>query len=209
NDQLRELFIRFDGLAAVDGSARFGFGDAQAIATLSGPIEVRLASEQPSQATLEVHLRPLSGVSATESKSLASTISSSLVPSLILTQNPRTLVQLAIQTISSATWRDGLVASMINASSLAFISAGSVPMKGVVCAVAVGRISSFILDPSDAETTSLSAGGCFAFLVTDSDTTCVWTNWRSLSQGGFDEKELVQARDLARTAAKKVALGIK
>ncbi|KAK0476703.1 exosome component Rrp46 [Armillaria novae-zelandiae] len=175
NNDLRDLSVDFDDLARVDGSARFGFGPENiALASLSGPIEVRLSAENPSKATLDVHLRPLSNVSATESKSLASAIASALTPSLLLTQNPRTLVQLVVQALSlpPKAWQDGLTAAMINASTLAFLNAASIPMKGIVCAVTVGRL-------------------------------CVWTNWRSFS-GGFEETDLVQARNIASESAREV-----
>ncbi|ESK86128.1 exosome component 5 [Moniliophthora roreri MCA 2997] len=214
---IRDPTLSFDNLARVDGSARFGFGpNAQALVSLSGPIEVRLAAEQASQATLEVHLRPVANVPATESKSLSSSLASILAPSLILTQNPRTLIQLVVQTLIPAPkWKDGLFASIINASTLSLLNSGSVPMKGVICAVALGRLGElrYVVDPSDEEVEKMDGGGCFAFMFSDvlgsseSDTgsTCVWSNWRSWgAKGGFDEQEIIQTRELAREAAKDV-----
>ncbi|PPQ96286.1 hypothetical protein CVT26_005646 [Gymnopilus dilepis] len=214
NAELRPLSISYDGLARVDGSARFAFGDTSALASLSGPIEVRLAVEQPSKATFEVSVRPLSNVPATEAKALAATIRASLEPSLILTKNPRTLVQLVVQSLSwprSATWKEGLSAAAINASSLAFLNASSVPMRGVVAAVPVGRLSdgTLILDPSDEELHSMSGGGAFAFVFADgvglggSNSDCVWTSWKSTA-GKYDEDELLKARELARMGAEAV-----
>ncbi|KAK0195139.1 hypothetical protein F5146DRAFT_1132552 [Armillaria mellea] len=144
NNDLRDFSLDFDNLARVDGSARFGFGKSTA--------KFRLCAENPSKAMLDVH--------ATESKSLASDIASALTPSLILTLNPRTLVQLVVQALSlpPKTWKDGLTAAMINVSTLAFLNASSIPMK-VVCAVTVGRLASenqFIVDPSGEE----AAFGC-------------------------------------------------
>lgn len=37
-------------------------GDTKALASLSGPMEVRLAAEQANKATFEVFFRPLSGI---------------------------------------------------------------------------------------------------------------------------------------------------
>lgn len=195
---------------------RHSIGDTQALASISGPIEVRLAAELPSQATFEVHIRPLSNVSATDSKSLASTIRSLFTPSLILTTNPRSLIQLVIQCLSnprSATWKEDVTAAMINASTLAFLNAGSIPLRGVVCAIPVGRISvnsvtTLIIDPGDTELPLLTGGGCFCFMFAHgirphSDLECVWTNWKS-SSGIFDEEELSLARELAKTAARNL-----
>ncbi|KAJ7162900.1 exosome component Rrp46 [Mycena filopes] len=208
----RVLNVTLDGLARVDGSARFGFGDTVALASVSGPIEVRLAAENPSASTFEVLLRPLSNVPATQSKSLAATIRVALIPSLILSQNPRTLIQLVIQALSPRTIaksQDALVAAMINASTLALLNAGSIPMKGVVCAVAVGRIKSvLVVDPDEEEEGAVDASGCFAFSFGDGadDARCVWTNWKSARS--FDERELAQAKLLASTAARLVWLHI-
>ncbi|KAJ7166303.1 exosome component Rrp46 [Mycena crocata] len=210
-NELRALKTTLDGLARVDGSARFGFGDTVALASVSGPIEVRLAAENPSLSTFEVLLRPLSNVPGTQSKSLAATIRSALVPSLVLSQNPRALIQLVIQSLSQprSKFQDGLVSAMINASTLALLSAGSIPMKGVVCAVAIGRIkSTLVVDPSDDEETALDASGCFAFSFADGvdDARCVWTNWKS--SRSFDEAELAQCKALASISAKSVWLHI-
>ncbi|KAF8957588.1 exosome component Rrp46 [Flammula alnicola] len=213
-DELRALKISYDGLARVDGSATFGFGDTAALASVSGPIEVRLAAELPSKATFEVLVRPLSNVPATESKSLAATMRSSLEPSLILTKNPRTLVQLVIQSLSSPRmllWKDSLSAAMVNASSVAFLKASSVPMRGVVTAVAVGQLPDgrLVVDPSEDESESLKAGGSFAFMFADelglmnSNSDCVWSSWKSTS-GSYGENELFEARELARSGAKAV-----
>ncbi|KAJ7101531.1 exosome component Rrp46 [Mycena belliarum] len=207
----RPMRITLDGLARVDGSARFGFGDTAALSSVSGPIEVRLAAENPSLSTFEVLLRPLSNVPATQSKSLAATIRSALVPSLILSQNPRTLIQLVIQALTPVRSKsqDALVSAMINASTLALLNAGSIPMKGVVCAVAIGRIkSTLIVDPSEDEEPFLDASGCFAFSFGNgaNDARCVWTNWTT--SGSFDEAELTNCKRLAAAATRSVWLEI-
>jgi hypothetical protein len=80
---------QYEQLERVDGSARFGFGlfihatfslfiptkivwtgtnAKAALSSTSGPLEVRLATENPSHATFEMQLRPLSKVPGTQSK---------------------------------------------------------------------------------------------------------------------------------------------
>ncbi|EJD01467.1 uncharacterized protein FOMMEDRAFT_69260, partial [Fomitiporia mediterranea MF3/22] len=190
----RDVVISFDGLSGVDGSARFGFGQTKALASVSGPIEVRLAVEQASKATFEVIARPLAGLPGTESKALASALRSALLPSMILTNNPRTLVQLVAQSLTPSTTttsnRSGqlgsvnsksfrtspaLVAAHINAASLALLNASSIPLRGVVCAASVGRVrrnpdndsdsALLVVDPSEDELHSLDGIGAFAFLI--------------------------------------------
>jgi len=215
---MRPLHLSYEHLARTDGSARFGFGpNPHALASVSGPIEVRLAAELPSQATFEVYVRPLSNVPATEAKALASIVKSALSPSLILLRNPRTLVQLIVQALSPSRGRgdgsgSGMVAAMINAATLAFLDAGSVPMKGIICAVAVGRRvgGELVVDPSEDED-EVEAAGCFAFLVTrnlgnqGTTASCVHTSWTEggVGSSGFDY--LVRATELAKGAALVIA----
>jgi exosome complex component RRP46 len=241
---LRHISINFPGLARVDGSAFFSFGGSpagpsvsgstpstptatatSAIASLTGPAEVRLASEHPSQLTFDVLLRPFGGVPATESKALAANVRHVLGTSLIWGMNPRTLVQMVVQVLGS-NWSgegkrcgvDAVMATAVNAGMLALMNAGSVPLKGVICAVAVGRRLSdgvLVLDPGEDEEEGLSAGGCFAFLFSslsgEADVVgrCVWTNWRAVGKTRFDERTLGDARKLANRAAGEVYLAMK
>ena len=184
-------------------------GDTAALASISGPIEVRLASELPSKAMFEVILRPLTNVPATDSKALAATIRTSLEPSLILSSNPRTLIQLVIQSLRhghNSKWRDSLTAAMINASCLALLNSGSIHMRGVVTAVAVGRLpdGTLVVDPDEEEEESLGGGGCFAFMFAGGlekrNSDCVWSGWKSMS-GTYDENEFFRARELAKDTA--------
>ncbi|PCH35154.1 hypothetical protein WOLCODRAFT_59370, partial [Wolfiporia cocos MD-104 SS10] len=170
----RPLTIVYEGLDRVDGSARFGFGETKALTSVSGPIEVRAALEQPSQATLDVHVRPLASLPGTDAKALAATLKALLTPALFLAHHPRSLVQLVAQAICSngaraGSWRSTLIAALINASCAALLNAASVPMRGVVCAVAVGRRGdTLLLDPAEEEFSDLLGSGCFAFLFSSS-----------------------------------------
>ncbi|KAF8638318.1 hypothetical protein AX17_002338 [Amanita inopinata Kibby_2008] len=219
--QTRPIQIAFDGLARVDGSARFAFGKTAALASVSGPIEARLSAENPSQATFQVHLRPLSGVPATDARSIASSIRAALTPSLVLTQNPRALVQLTLQPLSLSqlpnpgTSMGGvgsdhtLPAALINASTLALINAGSIPMRGTVVAVSVGLSAStgqLIIDPDEEQQLELTAAGCFAFLFADDDIHCVWTSWKDVAKSARPVKDgdISQARQLACAAARNI-----
>ncbi|KZS96455.1 hypothetical protein SISNIDRAFT_407635 [Sistotremastrum niveocremeum HHB9708] len=222
---MRPVTIHFERLDRVDGSARFGFGDTTVLASVSGPIEVRLAAELASKATFEVTVRPLSGIPGTESKSLASSIRSLLSPIFIFTQNPRSLIQLVIQSLTpsprsspSQSFSPSLVAAMINASMLALLRASSFPLKGVICAVAVGKKSfgdhELVLDPEG----EVAQGGCFAFLFGGGgkEEEVVWTNWKSgrgweadMAVDGDADADLDDARELARKAAREVYASIR
>ncbi|KAL0953073.1 hypothetical protein HGRIS_007273 [Hohenbuehelia grisea] len=219
NDDLRTVDIAFDGLARVDGSARFSFGPAvSSLSSVSGPIEVRLAVEQASKATFEVSVRPLSGNPGIEAKAIASSVRIALLQSLLLNQLPRTLIQLVVQALSpssaSTKYDFALISAMINSSTLALLNAGSIPMRGVVCAASVARLSSssIVVDPSSEEASEAQAIGCFAFLFSadisdtpnDSDCTCVWSSWSPRSGNTVDESDVMQARDVAKGAARRI-----
>ena len=188
-----------------------------------------MAAEQASRATFEVTVRPIAGLPGTEAKSLSATIRAALTPSLLLSQNPRALIQLVIQSVTPTTSHRlpyTLIASLINASTLALLNSGSVPMRGVVCAVAVGRLQyisangpnaiALVLDPSDDELSSVRGGGCFAFLFaadlkeqqakadSGSRMQCevVWSHWHATT--AFDDNELGRARELANAGAEQV-----
>lgn len=168
---------------------------------------------------------------------------------MLLTNNPRTLLQLVVQSLvptsshsshatnqSSAQRQTSLssllrfgpstVAASINASTLALLNASSVPLKGVVCSAAVGRVrfedeTVLIVDPSKDELGSLNGAGVFAFLITGGRPTdgsqlsvgmeveggdamkadLAWSSWNALP---FDEEEEERAQALARVAALRV-----
>ena len=112
---------------------------------------------------------------------------------------------------------------MINASTLALLNASSVPLKGVVCAAAVGRAtdsngSVLVVDPSNDEQKDLDGAGVFAFLILggwasaisnsaaqedddkDVNAELVWSSWSAMP---FDE-EADRAQALAKIAALRV-----
>ncbi|KAJ7053180.1 hypothetical protein C8F01DRAFT_1235920 [Mycena amicta] len=83
-------------------------------------------------------------------------------------------------------------------------------MRGVVCAVAVGRTKTgaLLVDPDEDEESSLNANGCFAFAFGHgpADARCVWTNWRTFGGTTFGEDELRLCEQLAHSAARSVWL---
>lgn len=174
---------------------------------MTGPIEARLAAENPSRLSLDVVVRPLSGIPGVHEKKTGSIVGSVLKRSLVMEASPRTAVVLVVQSLVE-NQDQSLLASMINASSMACMAAASVPMRGVVCAVSVGLSNgTFLVDPSHAEKKDLSASGCFAFHVQGPERVeCVWTDWKGR---GFDEQELLQARALAKDSAAQVWMSIR
>ncbi|KAI6004855.1 ribosomal protein S5 domain 2-type protein [Pisolithus albus] len=216
---LRSVKISFDSLAGVDGSARFSFGDAcSALASVSGPIAARPASEHPARGTVEVHVRPLSSVPGTTEKLLGSAFKGIIESACLLGQHPRTLTQVVVQALSQPS--SALVAAEINACSLALVNAGSVPLRGVVCSVVVGlrldgNETQFILDPEDEKL--LDGTFCFALLfgITSGSfqgkippSEVVWMSSRTYNGVpiSLDTHKLKLATELARKGATEVWL---
>ncbi|KAG8905463.1 exosome non-catalytic core subunit rrp46 [Tulasnella sp. 403] len=239
-DELRKMTMEWGGLARVDGSARFAFGPTKAVASVSGPIEVRLNAELPMRATLEVIMRPLAGASATPEKHYAKNVRDVLEQVLVLNQHPRSLVQLVIQALSAVStpqWNKtshttdaprfsrmgnpSLLAACVNAASLACLNAASVPMRGTLCAVAVGKRSpqsatqrqglvqdapELVLDPEEDESHAGWAVFAFVFGATfsgDQETQgCepIWVDCVGLSS----ENDYRAAKALAYKGAQEV-----
>ena len=225
------IHISFDALSGVDGSARFSFGLATAIASVSGPIAARLATEHPARAAIDLHVRPLSSVPGTTEKHAGVALKGILERACILAQHPRTLIQVVVQALSPLSSSrssqgadadvDVLLAAEINACSLALLNAGSIPMRGVVCAVAVAQPTSssqprFVMGgggSSHAEYT-----GCFAFLFGVDHTSTkgtgagalippskmIWTNYRASPGNTFSVTALAEAEKVASEGAAAV-----
>jgi exosome complex component RRP46 len=240
--QLRLVSVSFiqsqPVLLLIQTLKRHFLGQTQALASLSGPLEVRPNHELPSQATLEIHIRPLASVPGTDSRALATTLKAILTPALYLSHHPRTLIQIVGQALCGSDsgsglgstghgWNASLIASLVNACSAALINAGSVPMKGVVCAVAVGRVPdpnspgnvSMVLDPSEAELASLIGGGCFVFMFSSvlpsfaaesdvSQHSLLWTNY-SATSGSIQDSEFGYAQNLALEGAEETWRALK
>ncbi|KAK7439526.1 hypothetical protein VKT23_017455 [Stygiomarasmius scandens] len=220
--------LSFDNLSRVDASARFGFSSPSSftasfpsvLVSLSGPIAPTLSQEKPNKSTLEVHVRPLSNVPGTQEKFFANILGSILECAIIGSANPRTVLQFVVQVLVPqakytgfrGNWqRDKLLASMVNASTLALLNASSIPMRGMLCAVSVGksREGSFVVDMDDAQSETASAFGCFSFLFSGTTgSACVWTNWRSI-EDGIDESELDVVKVLALEGARDVWMKMK
>ena len=168
---------------------------------------------------------------ATDARALASSIRSALLHSLILTHHPRTLIQLVLQALSSPAYSQSywiqhtqaqskpslagigtdhaLAAALVNASTLALLKAGSVPMRGTISAASVGLSSTgeLIVDPGEDQLVNLTASGCFAFLFVDQVAQCVWSSWKNVPTSnarGVTGIVISQAREVACTEARAI-----
>lgn len=218
--------IAFDGLSGVDGSARFSFGPSTALASVSGPIAARLAAEHPARATIDLHVRPLSSIPGTTEKHTGIALKGILERVCILARHPRTLIQIVVQALSPLSSSrtstdlhvdsDVLLAAEINACNLALLNAGSVPMRGVVCAVAVAQYTSASQPQLVTASSHAEYAGCFAFLFgvdhtpvggTDGQippSKMIWTNFRASPGKTFSVAASASAEKVAVEGAAAV-----
>ncbi|KAK9894925.1 hypothetical protein P389DRAFT_86390 [Cystobasidium minutum MCA 4210] len=100
DNELRQLALESALLSRADGSAKFSCGPVSVLASVSGPMEVRLRDELVDRAALEINMRPVRGLPGPPTKALVDSLASVFTPVLLLNRHPRSLIQLSLQTIS-------------------------------------------------------------------------------------------------------------
>lgn len=103
-----------------------------------------------------------------------------------------------------------LTASLINAGSLALLHGSSIPLNGVVIAVAIGvsskeGVRELLSDPEDSEVEHLVGGGVFAFIYSNGyfdqqQASVAWSSW----EGQCQPDELLAAELLALDNSKTI-----
>lgn len=86
----------------MDGADQLTSGPSAALASFTGPTEIRLREEQLSQATLELVHRPLEGVAGVQSRALEDNLTAVFEPLLNLRAFPRSLCQIVVQGLAPA-----------------------------------------------------------------------------------------------------------
>ncbi|MHA1616564.1 MAG: exosome complex exonuclease Rrp41 [Candidatus Njordarchaeales archaeon] len=156
-DELRPLRMQVRVLKRADGSALVEMGGTKVLAAVYGPRESHPRHLlPPDRAILRVAYR-MATFSVEERKKpqpsrreieLSKVIREALEPALYLEEFPRTAIDVYTLVLQAD---GGTRTASINAASLALADAG-IPMKGLVTAVAVGRIGNqVIIDLNDLE----------------------------------------------------------
>lgn len=84
-------------LENADGSAELTIGGTKVITSISGPIEPKARQELPNQSSLEIIVRPASGLSTTREKLIEDKLRSILQSIIISYKYPRQLIQIIVQ----------------------------------------------------------------------------------------------------------------
>lgn len=97
------------GLTEVDGAVRLTVGNTTVVVSATGPIEPKPRQEMPTQASLEIVVRPSRGVSSTREKFIEDTLRSVLQLVIIRHKYPRQLIQIVVQFLATDVDWDGRV----------------------------------------------------------------------------------------------------
>ncbi len=156
-NELRPLKMSVGVLKRADGSAVVESGKTKVLAAVYGPREIHPKHlALPDKALLKVAYR-MASFSVEERKKpqpsrreieLSKVIKEALEPAILVEKFPRTVIEIYVLVLQAD---GGTRVASINAASLALADAG-IPMKGLVTAIAVGRIGNqVIVDLNDAE----------------------------------------------------------
>lgn len=97
-------------LTGVDGLARLTAGNTTVIVSVSGPIEPKIRQELPTQASLELIVRPSRGVSTTREKQIEDFLRCVLQLTIVRYKYPRQLIQIVVQFLATDVDLSGTVA---------------------------------------------------------------------------------------------------
>lgn len=98
------------GLTEVDGLARLTAGNTTVLVSVTGPIEPKIRQELPTQASLEIIVRPSRGVSTTREKAVEDFLRSVLQLAIVRFKYPRQLIQIVVQFLATDVDLSGSVA---------------------------------------------------------------------------------------------------
>lgn len=161
--QLRPFTAEPAVLARADGSARWAHGLTECLVSVYGPCEAKRSREKIDAATLEVIVRPLSGLPGPVERETEQLLCRTLEHAVLTQLHPRTAISVIVQVLAD----DGALLSVaIHAASLALMHAG-VPMRGMLgsCTAALAPDGTVLLDPCAEEHREATGAVSLAYLV--------------------------------------------
>lgn len=156
-DQIRDVSLQVGLLKNADGSAYIQFGKNKILAGVFGPRDVHpkhLADPDTGILRCRYHMSPFSvderknPAPSRREIEISKVIREALLPGLILTDFPRTAVDVFVEVLQSD---GGSRCAALDAATVALVDAG-IPMRDMVSACAAGKASDqIILDVNDQE----------------------------------------------------------
>ncbi|XP_005692493.2 PREDICTED: exosome complex component RRP46 [Capra hircus] len=193
---LRHFACEQNLLSRPDGSASFLQGDTSVLAGVYGPAEVKISKEIFNKATLEVILRPKTGLPGVAEKSRERLIRNTCEAVVLGALHPRTSITVVLQVVSDA---GSLLACCLNAACMALVDAG-VPMRALFCGVtcALDSDGTLMLDPTAKQEKEARAVLTFALDSVERKLLM------STTKGLYSDAELQQCLAAAQTASTHV-----
>lgn len=142
-------------LSRADGSATYTDSLFSVLAAVNGPVEVSRRDELPEEATIEVNIRPGSGVGGPRERWLESVLHSLLRSIVLVHLHPRTLVQVTLQVVrepgikfTKGRGEVAILPTLANAAFLALVD-GGLPLETTMNAalVAVNNSGAIVAGP--------------------------------------------------------------
>jgi len=142
-------------LNRADGSATYTDSLFSVLAAVNGPVEVSRRDELPEEATIEVNIRPGSGVGGPRERWLESVLHSLLRSIVLVHLHPRTLVQVTLQVVrepgikfTKGRGEVAILPTLANAAFLALVD-GGLPLETTMNAalVAVNKSGAIVAGP--------------------------------------------------------------
>ncbi|NXX50893.1 EXOS5 protein, partial [Tricholaema leucomelas] len=135
-------------------------GDTSVLAGLYGPTEAKASREQPDKATLEVLLRPKTGLPGVLERSREQLLRQSCQEVVLGGLHPRTSVTVVLQVLNDA---GSLLSCCLNAACVALLDSG-LPLSCLFCGVtcALQPDGSLTLDPNSQQEQTARAVLTFA-----------------------------------------------
>jgi len=151
--------VTTSSLSRADGSATYTDSLFSVLAAVNGPVEVSRRDELPEEATIEVNVRPGSGIGGPRERWLESVIHSLLRSIVLVHIHPRTLVQVTLQVVREpgvkflkGRGEVAILPALANAAFLALVD-GGLPLDTTVNAalVAVSKNGDIVAGPKAEE----------------------------------------------------------
>jgi exosome complex component RRP46 len=151
--------VTTSSLSRADGSATYTDSLFSVLAAVNGPVEVSRRDELPEEATIEVNVRPGSGVGGPRERWLETVVHSLLRSVVLVHLHPRTLVQVTLQVVREpgvkflkGRGEVAILPALANAAFLALVD-GGLPLDTTLNAalVAVNKNGEIVAGPGAEE----------------------------------------------------------
>nr|XP_019558608.2 exosome complex component RRP46 [Aedes albopictus] len=199
DNSLRPMHCELNLLTRSDGSAMLTQGETAVVASVNGPIEVKLQHMNVEKSHIDIYFKPRSGMGSVNDRLLESLIKNTYETAILTGLHPRTAVSIQIQEMQD---QGGLVACAINAVCLALMNSG-IEMRYLVAAVHCvlrEEDGEIVLDPDALQSKDARAKFTFVFENCTRNTVSIYTH------GKFTTEQYHRALKMAEEAVVKVFL---